>query len=79
MKWETSYKKTRLENNNQVKPTKNEQLVDVAHGKQESKKVWVFMCWAALQTSVSSPCAFEALTCVLFSNEMINSLQNNQG
>ena len=37
------------------------------------------MLWAALQTSVSSPCAFEALTCVLFSNEIKNSLKNNQG
>ena len=37
------------------------------------------MLWAALQASVSSPCAFEALTCIIFSNEMRNSLQKNQG
>ena len=45
---------------------KNKQLVYVAHVKVKNKKIWVFMHWTALQTIVSSPCAFEALTCVLF-------------
>ena len=46
-------------------PMKNEQLINAAHENKKIKQVWVFMLLGSPANNISSPCAFEALTCVL--------------